>query len=112
MMEVQEYIAHVQDNIIPNNMRELQQCKTAKEITQWRKSHFKTLTDTLAAGEHLEQPQDLEESKEEISFSQRIYMAAKKLEQVEKSQTVENQIEINKARQAMLEIFAAFDKMG
>ena len=55
-MEVQDYIAHVQDTIIPNNMRELQQCKTAKEVTQWRKSHFKTLTDTLAAGEHLEQP--------------------------------------------------------
>ncbi len=59
---------------------------------------FKTLTETLAEGEHLEQPQDLEESKEEISFSQRIFMAAKRLEEVEKIETMENQREINKAR--------------
>jgi hypothetical protein len=79
-------------------MRELQKCKSAKDVTQWRKLLFKTLTETLAEGEHLEQPQDLEESKEEISFSQRIFMAAKRLEEVEKIETMENQREINKAR--------------
>lgn len=81
-MEVQEYIAYVSGTLIPNNLKGLQLCKSAKDITQWRKSHFKTLTDSLATGENHDQPKNIEELKEEISFSKRIFLAAKNLEEV------------------------------
>jgi hypothetical protein len=53
MISVDAYKTFVRDEVVPNELKNLDSCKTGPDVTAWRKAFNKALHSKLAEGEQV-----------------------------------------------------------
>ena len=101
MIGVSDFVDFVEKSVFPAQVESLRKCQTAEDVGLWRKALVRDVYSRQVEGESLEQLLALrfntkeEESKDELKMSERVFLAAKGLEDDQK--LAERQFEIDKA---------------